>query len=142
MSASDPDLLKLANDLRVACQIISRRVRFEGTQSLAPHHASVLGRVFAGPVPVGELAATERVSAPSMTRTINCLVEHGLVSKQPHPSDGRQVLVEITDAGRDAMARAVSDRDCWMVQRLTRLDAAKIAALRDLAPLLAEVAAS
>lgn len=137
---TDQELHKLANDLRVACQIISRRVRFEGTNAVAPHQASVLGKVLRGPLGVGELASSERVSAPSMTRTVNCLAEQGLIEKVPHATDGRQVLVQITDAGRAAMQQAVADRDCWMSQRLAELGPDKLERLRELVPLLSDVA--
>ena len=40
---------ELANDLRLACQRIARRVRFEGTQAVAPHQFSVLVRVHKQP---------------------------------------------------------------------------------------------
>ncbi|MDO4785163.1 MAG: MarR family transcriptional regulator [Propionibacteriaceae bacterium] len=139
---SDAELLQLANDLRVACQIISRRVRFEGTREIAPHQASVLSRLRAAPCTVGELASADRVSAPSMTRTVNCLVERGLVTKQASPADGRQVLVALTAAGHETIRRAIADRDCWMVGLLEGLDAEALARLRDLAPLLMEVARS
>lgn len=137
---SESDLSQLANDLRVACQIISRRVRFDGTSGIAPHQASVLGAVRDGAMTVGELAANERVSAPSMTRTVNCLVEQGLVVKVASSDDRRQILVQITETGLAALQRAVADRDGWMLSLLERLDPAKVAQLRELAPLLVEVA--
>ena len=73
---------ELANDLRLACQRIARRVRFEGTQAVAPHQFSVLVRVHKQPCTPTALAEQERVSTPSMTRTVNSLVELGLVFGQ------------------------------------------------------------
>ena len=72
---TSPDLPTLANDLRLACQRIARRVRFEGTADVAPHQFSVLVRVSKGAQTPTELAAVERVTTPSMNRTINGLVE-------------------------------------------------------------------
>ena len=57
---------------------------------------------------VGELAAHERVQPPSMTRTINCLEESGDVVRRPHETDGRQVVVELSEQGR---VRVLADRD-------------------------------
>ena len=47
-----------------------------------------------------ELARAERVQPPSMTRTVNCLQEDGYVERRPHETDGRQVVVSITESGR------------------------------------------
>ena len=62
-------LAHLANDLRLACMRISRRVRFESTDAVAPHQFSVLSRLAEEPRTPRELAGIEKVSAPSMTRT-------------------------------------------------------------------------
>ena len=43
------ELAELANDLRLACQLISRRVRFESTSDIPPHQISVLFAVRRGP---------------------------------------------------------------------------------------------
>lgn len=136
-----PLLPDLANDLRLACQQIARRVRFEGTQQVAPHQFSVLVRVSKTPLTPTALAERERVSTPSMTRTVNGLVDAGLVSREPHPDDRRQVLVSITPAGRHVVTETLAERDSWMMQHLQGLDADDLALLRRAADLLLEVAA-
>lgn len=134
------DLAHLATDLRLACQRISRRIRYEGTHDIAPHQASVLFRLETPRTP-GELAEIERVSAPSMTRTLGCLVDAGLVRREPHPTDGRQVLVSLTPEG-ERLARAIRRRrDSWMAGRLEGLSPEQRAVLAEAAPLLLEVAA-
>ncbi|MTB70939.1 MarR family transcriptional regulator [Arsenicicoccus sp. MKL-02] len=134
------DLAHLATDLRLACQRISRRIRYEGTHDIAPHQASVLFRLETPRTP-GELAEIERVSAPSMTRTLGCLVDAGLVRREPHPTDGRQVLVSLTPEG-EGLARAIRRRrDSWMAGRLEGMTPEQRAVLAEAAPLLLEVAA-
>ena len=49
---------------------------------------------------VGELAAHERVQPPSMTRTVNCLEDGGYVVRRKHATDGRQVVVALSEQGR------------------------------------------
>lgn len=137
-----PDLPALANDLRMACQRISRRVRFEGTADVAPHQFSVLVRVAKGPLTPTELAGMERVSTPSMTRTINGLQEHGLVERTPHPEDRRQVLVVATPEGKRVVQRTVDSRDTWMSSHLDGIGAEQLAVLRRATDILLEVAAS
>ena len=62
---------------------------------------AVLGALYRnGDLTVGELAARERVQPPSMTRTVNCLVEDGHVAcSVRHEIDRRQVVVMLTDTG-------------------------------------------
>ena len=111
----------LANDLRIACQRVSRRVRFESTDELAPHLVSALSHLRRGARTPGELAELERVAPPSMTRTVNCLVDKGLVSRDDHPSDGRSKLLCLTDDGMAALDRVARARDDWMLHQLEGL---------------------
>lgn len=137
----DPDLLALANDLRVACQRIARRVRFESTNDLSPHLFSVLVCIRnGGPQTPTQLAAHDAVSTPSMTKSINCLADRGLVERSPHPDDGRQILVHLTDAGAEVIEQTIASRDTWMLNHIGGLDDDQLALLRKAADLLQEVA--
>jgi DNA-binding MarR family transcriptional regulator len=89
---------------------------------------------------VGELARAERVQPPSMTRTVNCLEQGGYVVRRAHESDGRQVVVSVTEAGRTAVLADRRRRDAWLAQRLRRLGPDERAALRAAAPVLAALA--
>lgn len=114
---SDP-LLALANDLRMACQRVSRRVRFDNADELAPHKFGVLAKLNKAPRTASELAALEQVSAPSMTRTLNGLCDAGLAERTVDPDDRRRQTVSITPDGRAVVARTIASRDDWMVRRL------------------------
>jgi DNA-binding MarR family transcriptional regulator len=131
----------LANDVRMACQQVSRRVRFESGSEVAPHHASVLFKLVDGPRTPGELAELERIAPPSMTKTVNCLEEKGLVSREDHPTDGRSKLVVLTDAGRAATKAIVRARDDWMVRKLQGLTKEELELLKDATELLNRVVA-
>ncbi|MBB1515030.1 MarR family transcriptional regulator [Tessaracoccus sp. MC1679] len=136
----DPDLLSLANDVRVACQRISRRVRFESTSDVAPHQFSVLVFLhFTGPQTPTQLAARDAVSTPSMTRTVNCLADKGLVERSPHPQDGRQILVSLTDEGRRVVEQTIASRDTWMLAHIATLSPERLDLLRRAADILMEV---
>jgi len=129
----------LANDLRIACQRVSRRVRFESTDELAPHLVSALAHLAKGPCTPGELAELERVAPPSMTRTLNCLVEKGLVTRDDNPSDGRSKLLVLTEAGEATMTRVRQARDDWMLRQLEGLTKPEQDLLREAAVLLDRV---
>lgn len=136
------DLGPLASDLRLACLRIARRIRFEpAAPGLAPHAFSVLARLGEGPATPGSLAAVERVSAPSMTRTVAGLVDAGLASRESCPTDGRAVLISLTPAGAEVLAATRARRDLWMSSRIAQLSPGEVDDLRRAATVLAKVAA-
>jgi DNA-binding MarR family transcriptional regulator len=139
MTRSQKD--RLTSDLRTACMRISRRVRFESPSSVAPHQFSVLIRLEDGPRTPKELAAIEKVSAPSMSRTVNGLVELDLVSRADDPTDGRQVILSLTAAGRATIKDSRRRRDQWFAARLETLTDDERALLVEATALLERVAA-
>ena len=56
-------------------------------------------------IPMSVLAAQLRVGPPAASGLIDRLVEHGYVVRQEDPSDRRQQLVSLTDAGREVIER-------------------------------------
>lgn len=134
------ELVRLASDLRLACMRISRRVRYESDLLLPPHQFSVLSRLEDGPKTNSELAEIERVSAPSMKRTTNCLVEEGYVGRADDPSDGRQVILSLTPEGLRTLKRIRRHRDEWMLQRFEHLTEEELAVLVSARDLLMGVA--
>ncbi len=114
-------LAGLATELRLACMRISRRVRYEGESPIRPHEFSVLCRLEQGPRTPREVADIERVSAPSMTRTVAGLVERGLVARADDPTDGRQVILSLTPEGVKVLRGIRRQRDRWMHVRLRDL---------------------
>lgn len=130
----------LAGELRLACMRISRRVRYESTDLIAPHHFSVMCRLEESPRTPGELADIERVSAPSMTRTVAGLVDLGYVERTPDPTDKRQVIVALTDEARKVLKDTRRKRDAWMSVRVGHLDPEEQAVLLRASEILTKVA--
>jgi len=130
----------LAGELRLACMRISRRVRFESTDLIAPHQFSVMCRLEESPRTPGELAEIEKVSAPSMTRTVGGLVELGWVERTPDPTDKRQVIVSLTGEARKLLKETRRRRDAWMSVRVGHLDPEEQAILLRATEILTKVA--
>lgn len=127
--------------LRMACMKIARRVRAESSGSLTPGQFGVLANLRNnGPRTPGELASAEYVQAPSMTRTIATLTERGLVSREPHPDDKRQVLIALTEAGRHELTASKRTRDEWVTARLGALTPEERDTVAAAAPLLERLA--
>jgi DNA-binding MarR family transcriptional regulator len=89
-----------------------------------------------GPLRLGELAARERVAAPSMIRTIGPLKEDGLIAKEPDPADGRSHLIALTARGREMVDRVRRERSELLAQRSERLTAEQCAVLAAAVPVL------
>ncbi|WP_427016325.1 MarR family winged helix-turn-helix transcriptional regulator [Pseudarthrobacter sp. P1] len=120
----------------------SRRLRAEASsETLSPGQYSVLAAVARGPMTLRALAERENISAPSMTRIVNSLEASGFVERVAHPTDGRQVLVWIADAGTAAHSAARTKRTEWLAKRVAKLSSEDRAVLRRAAAILAEMSA-
>jgi DNA-binding MarR family transcriptional regulator len=129
----------LASALRVSIMRLSRRLRNEREVSddLSANQLAVLGTLWRqGALTIGDLAAAEKVQPPSMTRTVTCLCEKGLVRRDPHPTDGRLVVVSLTDTAEGVIEESRRRKDAWLSQRLAELTPSERQTLRDAAPLL------
>ncbi|KAA5824996.1 MarR family transcriptional regulator [Saccharopolyspora hirsuta] len=113
----------LASRLRLAVVRLNRRLRAQSSDSkITLSQLSALSCLHkAGALTPGELAAREGVQPPSMTRVIAALEDAGLVVRRAHPTDGRQAIVEVTDAGRARIEEEVSVRERWLDQQLVDL---------------------
>jgi len=135
----------LASELRLSVARLSRRLRAEREPDnpLSVAALSALGVVFReGECTIGALAAHERVQPPSMTRTVNCLVEDGFLTRRSNESDGRQVLVDLTEKGREVLLADRRRRDAWLARRLREMTPDERDLLRRAAPLIQRLATS
>jgi DNA-binding MarR family transcriptional regulator len=131
------------HELRMACMKIARRVRAESSGTLTPGQFGVLANLANhGPRTPGELAADEYVQAPSMTRTIAMLVGRGLVERGRHATDGRQVMLTITEKGKAELKVSRRTRDEWVTARLGSLSDDDRLVLAKAAPILERLANS
>jgi DNA-binding MarR family transcriptional regulator len=62
-----------------------------------------------GALPLSKIGERLMVHPTSVTNTVDRLEKSGFVRRLPNPRDGRGVLAEITNAGRDVVRRATDD---------------------------------
>jgi DNA-binding MarR family transcriptional regulator len=111
------DSALLASELRLVLGRLIRRMRSEGRIPIA--QLAVLGRLDrGGPATVSALATAERVRPQSMSQTVNELEADGLVTRRPDPTDRRQLLVELTDAGNGTLAEERRHREGWLARAI------------------------
>src|ERR1700757_3919182 len=114
---------RLASDLSLAVMRLARQLRFRNPSSpVSLSQLSALATlVNEGAMTPGALAIRERVRPPSMTRVIASLAEMGLVDRSPHPVDGRQVLVSVSESGAELVKENRRARQEWLAKRLAAL---------------------
>jgi DNA-binding MarR family transcriptional regulator len=94
----------------------------------------------AGALTPRELAEVERVQPPTLTRILARLEERGLIQRTPHPTDGRQVIVAPSPAGRLLLGEYRRARDEWLARRLAALPAEDRETVARAAEILARLA--
>jgi len=94
-----------------------------------------------GPHTLGELADRERVSAPSMNRTVNCLQESGYITRSADETDGRKVVISLTDSGRGVVDETARRRDAWVEAALAELSTEEREAIARAAEIMERMAA-
>lgn len=87
----------------------------------------------------GALAAKERVQPPSMTRVIASLSELDLVERNPHPTDGRQIIVSLSDAGRALILDENQAREAWMTDQLAGLTPEQVKVLAEAVTIMKQI---
>ena len=140
----------LASELRISVSRLARRLRAERTVNGLPELSELsdtqLGALATlehhGAMTPGELADHEKVQPPSMTRVIAVLEQRSLVMRSAHATDKRQVMLAVTDAGRDLVYQSRRLRDAWLARRLRELTPQERAKLRAAAPILEKLSQS
>src|SRR5260370_38678857 len=128
----------LASALRISVSRLARRLRAEraahalpGLSELAAPQLGALATLERrGAMTPGELADHEKVQPPSMTRVIVVLEQRSLVKRAPHATDKRQVVLTVTDEGRDLVHQSRRLREAWLARRLRQLTPQERAKLR------------
>lgn len=131
-----------AAELRMSVFRLARRLRAQrAVDSMSDGQFSVLMALKVnGTRTLGELAARERVTAPSMNRTVNCLEESGYLERRSDDADRRKVNIVLTDAGRAVVEETVRRRNAWLEEALDELDADERATLHAASGILRRVA--
>jgi len=137
----------LATSLRISVSRLARRMRAERVaQGLQPElsdsQLAALAALEKHTMTPGELAEHEKVQPPSITRVIASLEERGLIQRLPHPSDRRQVVLTVTDSGRDVVRQVRQLREAWLARRLRDLTPAERSVLREAVPILERLSQS
>lgn len=113
MSRPSRQLANGASELRLVLGQLVRRLRAEYTFPVA--QAAVLSRLDReGSQTTSALAAAERVRPQSIAQTLAELEAARLIDRRPDPTDGRRVLIGLTERGRDRVLEERGRREGWL----------------------------
>jgi DNA-binding MarR family transcriptional regulator len=141
-TATKTTIADLASQLRPALLRLTRVVRNQRVDmSVTLTQLSAMGTLRNhGPMSAGKLAACERVQPPSMSKVLANLEDRGLVRREVHPKDRRQVVLAITPAGEQLLASERRARDAWLSRQIGRLTAEERALVQRVVPILEKLA--
>ncbi|WP_174185996.1 MarR family winged helix-turn-helix transcriptional regulator [Nocardia barduliensis] len=137
------DVRALAGELSLAVVRLTRHLRGRRADSqISLTQLSALATLAReGAMTPGALAAKERVQPPSMTRVIASLTDLDLVERNPHPTDGRQIIVSLSSAGRALIADETSAREAWMTEQLSTLTEEQLVVLTRAVAIMKQIVA-
>lgn len=125
------DAVSVADALRPVLLRVGRELRREARAvGISPEQVSLLVAIkYAPGLGIRDLAASERISPPALTKHVDRLERDGLVVRTQHPDDGRRIGLVLTEEGRRVLRRVRSRRTAWLATRLRELDPKELAAV-------------
>ncbi len=93
-----------------------------------------------GALTAGRLAALQRAKPQTVTRTLARLTELGWIERRPGLDDRRQILLELTPAGRDRLAADMEPRVIWLAAAMESLSPTEREVLRLAGRLMSQLA--
>ena len=141
-TTADPSKADLAASLRVSVARLARVLRRQDNDDLTPTAWGALTTIFRdGPMTLGDVARSEHVSAPTVTKVVEKLETAGLVTRVADDGDRRVCRVQVSPAGRRRIEAIRAKRTAWLLDRLASLSEDELARLAAAAPVLEKLGA-
>ncbi len=111
-------------ELTQSLGLLVRRVRAAAaSHELSLTEAAVMARLANdGPATTADLARAEGMKPQSMGTTIAALEQMGMVERKPHPTDGRQINIDLTAKGLAVRKSTKDAKRTWLAQAIAGLD--------------------
>jgi DNA-binding MarR family transcriptional regulator len=127
----------VVSDLMLAVGQLLRRVRSANPGDLNLSQSSVLARLDRdGPMTTADLARAESMKPQSMKTILAGLEDEACVKRDPHPTDGRQILFAITRKGLAERKRRTTAKREWLLAQIEQFDPEEVATLAAAIPLI------
>jgi DNA-binding MarR family transcriptional regulator len=110
-------------ELLAAMSLLVRRLRAESRSGeVSWSQVAITGRLETGPMTTADLARAEGMKPQSMGALLAQMEEEGFVRRKAHPTDGRQILFELTPAGVEGRYRRRLAKREWLLSAIAKLD--------------------
>jgi len=132
----------LAEDLRQAIGDLVRAARAADTMPAG--EAAILGHLDrGGPQTTADLAQRRGVTHQSTAKSVKQLTAEGLVRAEPHATDGRKLVIHITEKGKARLDEERAQRADWLDAAIrSTLSATEQRQIQDCIPLLVRLTTS
>jgi DNA-binding MarR family transcriptional regulator len=112
------------SDFSRAIGLLVRRIRAASSMhDLSWTESTVMARLAKyGPATTAELARSEGIKPQSMGTVVASLEEKGFIERKPHPTDGRQLNIQLTAKGEAVRRSAKDARRTWLARAMAQLD--------------------
>ena len=111
------------NELLAALGQLIRRLRAEAKSGeLSWAQVAITARLDGGPMTTADLARAESMKPQSMGAALAQLEEEGIVKRKAHPTDGRQILYELTAAGIEGRYKSRLAKREWLLSAIAKLE--------------------
>jgi DNA-binding MarR family transcriptional regulator len=116
-----PETLRAADAIRRATTRLARQLRrLRADHGISAAKLALLGQLYrAGrPLTAVELARGENLQPQSLTRIIAELEARGLIAREQAETDRRQIMIRITQPGRDLLIQDALAQNAWLVDAI------------------------
>ena len=112
------------SDLIQAVGLLMRRIRAAAaSHELSMTESAVMARLAkSGPATIADLARAESMKPQSMGTTVAALEKMGMVERKPHPTDGRQINIQLSAKGTAVRNTAKDAKRAWLGQAIEQLN--------------------
>ncbi len=94
----------------------------KGEANLAPNHFRILGALARNKCNLSELAEHQNVSLPTMSSTVQTLVERGWLERDRSENDRREITLHMTEEGRRVLTSEHRRLTEWVAAKMESLD--------------------
>jgi DNA-binding MarR family transcriptional regulator len=131
----------MAGRVRLAVSRLNRKMRRNAEAGVSLSQLSALVAIErARRLTIGELAATEQVRPPTMTKIAGSLEAAGLVRRQPDEGDRRIGWLSLTSEGSRSLARIRGRKNAFLAKRLEAFTPSEVRLIERALPLLERLA--
>ena len=110
---------------------VKAHIRHEAAQNfgITVGHFHILRRIRRGTDSVSKLADDRHTSRPAISRSVDVLVNKGLVIRTQNPADRRNVQLTLTEQGQSMLDAVFSSTRQWMAEQLAVLSEDELEAI-------------